>query len=289
MRGLRFSFWPFTPSRRRGILIQTGAAEHQTLWGADMGGWFTVESIDKDTYAISEYKHWEETHCYLLCGRRRAVLIDTGLGVDNIRAAVDALTRLPVTVITTHAHWDHIGGHRYFPHIEVHEAERDWLAERFPLPPQVVRRNLTAKPCDFPKGFDPEAYQVFHGTPAAVFTDGDTFDLGGRLLTVIHTPGHSPGHCCFYEPQRGYLYAGDLIYLGCLDAFYPTTDPELFCRSVKRVKTLDVGRILPGHHQLAVPADTIERVAGAFDEIEKSGKLVQGAGLFPFGDFQIHL
>ena len=44
-----------------------------------MKDWFTVEKIDEDTYAISEYQHWEETHCYLLCGTKRALLIDTGL------------------------------------------------------------------------------------------------------------------------------------------------------------------------------------------------------------------
>ena len=55
-----------------------------------MGGWFTVEQIDGDTFAISEYKHWEETHCYLLCGKDRAVLIDTGLGVSDIKNIVNA-------------------------------------------------------------------------------------------------------------------------------------------------------------------------------------------------------
>ena len=45
-----------------------------------MNTWFTVEEVDSQTFAISEYKHWEETHCYLLCGQEKAVLIDTGLG-----------------------------------------------------------------------------------------------------------------------------------------------------------------------------------------------------------------
>ena len=97
-----------------------------------MGDWFTIEQIDSQTFAIIEYKHWEETHCYLLCGQNKAVLIDTGLGVSNIREVVDRLTNLPVMVVTTHIHWDHIGGHRYFDNIAVHEAERDWLATRFP-------------------------------------------------------------------------------------------------------------------------------------------------------------
>ena len=50
-----------------------------------MKDWFTVEKIDNNTFAISEYKHWEETHCYLLCGNVKAILIDTGLGVENIK------------------------------------------------------------------------------------------------------------------------------------------------------------------------------------------------------------
>lgn len=115
-----------------------------------MGGWFTVEQIDGDTFAISEYKHWEETHCYLLCGKDRAVLIDTGLGVSDIKKIVNSLTKLPITVLTTHVHWDHIGGHKYFNDIAVHEAEQDWLSDSFPLPLKAVKNNLTKIPCDFP-------------------------------------------------------------------------------------------------------------------------------------------
>lgn len=105
--------------------------------------WFTIEQIDRDTFSISEYKHWEETHCYLLCGEKYAILIDTGLGVSNISRIVDSLTKLPVMTVTTHVHWDHIGGHKYFDNIAVHEAEKDWLSVRFPIPLQVVKNNLT--------------------------------------------------------------------------------------------------------------------------------------------------
>ena len=87
-----------------------------------MNGWFTIEKIDTQTFAISEYQHYEETHCYLLCGQNKAALIDTGLGVSNIKRVVDSLTTLPVTVLTTHVHWDHIGGHGFFDRIAVHEA-----------------------------------------------------------------------------------------------------------------------------------------------------------------------
>ncbi len=48
--------------------------------------WFTIERLERDTYVISEYKHWEETHCYLLLGQTSAILIDAGLGVADFPA-----------------------------------------------------------------------------------------------------------------------------------------------------------------------------------------------------------
>ncbi len=254
-----------------------------------MGNWFTVEQIDHDTYAISEYKHWEETHCYLLCGNEKAVLIDTGLGVANLKTVIDGLTALPITVITTHVHWDHIGGHRYFDNIAVHEAEKDWLSVQFPIPLAVVKRNLMREKCDFPAEFDVDEYQLFHGEPQRILHDGDTIDLGNRSLTVIHTPGHSPGHCCFYEPERKYLYSGDLIYSGCLDAFYPTTDPKQFSQSVRKIQDLEITQVLPGHHQLSVSVGIIDEIAAAFSRLEKNGLLKQGSGVFDFDSFQIHI
>ena len=75
-----------------------------------MASWFTVERLDEDTWVVSEYRHWEHTHCYLLLGRERALLIDTGLGVAPLAPVVRELTGLPVAAALTHAHWDHIGG-----------------------------------------------------------------------------------------------------------------------------------------------------------------------------------
>lgn len=254
-----------------------------------MNSWFTIEQIDHDTFVISEYKHWEETHCYLLCGKQKAILIDTGLGVSNIKEIVDSLTELPIIVVTTHVHWDHIGGHKHFEIIAVHEAEKDWLSVKFPIPLQMIKNNLLCKPCDFPLNFNIDRYQIFQGVPQMLLHDEDFIDLGERNLVVIHTPGHSPGHCCFYEPDRKYLYSGDLIYSGCLDAFYPTTDPFLFWQSVKKMKSLEIKRLLPAHHQLNISVGIIERIEKAFSELADKGILMHGTGIYDFEDFQIHI
>ncbi len=252
-----------------------------------MDNWFTVDEIDSQTFAISEYKHWEETHCYLLCGQKSAILIDTGLGVSNIREMVDSLTKLPVMAVTTHVHWDHIGGHQYFDNIGVHEIEKEWLSVQFPIPLQTVKNSLSKPPCNFPEKFDIDAYQIFRGIPQRILHDGDCLDLGGRKIQVVHTPGHSPGHCCFYEQERKYLYSGDFIYKGCLYAFYPTTDPLLFYHSVKQLQKYKISRVLPGHHQLDIPVSLIDKIKVGFEQIESNGQLKQGNGLFEFGDFQI--
>ncbi len=255
----------------------------------DIYGWFTVDRLDAQTFVISEYRHWEETHCYLLCGRDKAVLIDTGLGVSDIGSIVAGLTSLPVTVFTTHVHWDHIGGHGRFDNIAVHEAEKDLLSGRFPLPLREVKEQLAKVPCDFPEGFDIGSYRIFQGEPQILLHDGDIFDLGGRAVRVIHTPGHSPGHCCFYEPERKWLYSGDLIYKGCLDAFYPSTDPRLFYRSVKCLREYDIGRVLPGHHDIDIPVSLIGDIEAGFAKLDKNGLLKQGSGLFDFRDFQLRI
>ena len=142
----------------------------------------------------------------------------------------------------------------------------------------MVKKNLTLKPCSFPADFCLENYQIFKGNPTSVLHDGDRIDLGNRTLQVIHTPGHSPGHCCFYEQDRGWLYSGDLIYQGCLDAFYPTTDPLAFMHSAQKVKSLNLQRIFPAHHSLDIPASLACEIADAFTSLHRLGKLQQGNG-----------
>ena len=162
-----------------------------------MEHWFTTEAIDSETTAISEYRHWEQVHSYLLRGQRRALLIDSGLGVGDIGAVVRQLTALPVTVATTHVHWDHIGGHRHFCDFTVHRAEVDWLAKKFPIPLQVVRQNLTRGGQVFPAGFDRGPIRCFAVIPAeCCATATASIWAGGRsrCCTRRATP---PGTCAF--------------------------------------------------------------------------------------------
>ena len=170
-----------------------------------MDDWFTLERIDEDTDILSEYRHWEETHCYLLRGkgaqpahRYRAgdLRHPAGGGPSDGSAGGGGSHPHP---LGPHR------GHRYFPEFYAHEAELNWLSGGFPLSVEAVRA-MVADRCCLPEDFDVSRYTLFQGHPARVLRDGDRIELGGRTLEVLHTPGHSPGHMCFWEAERGYLF-----------------------------------------------------------------------------------
>ena len=212
-----------------------------------MNNWFTIDKADKNTYIISEYRHWEETHCYLLNGSQRSLLIDTGLGIGNVSEAAAKLTDKPVTAVATHIHWDHIGGHKYYPDFYAHEAELDWL------------------------------------------DGGECIRLGDRVIEVIHTPGHSPGHMCFWEEKTGYLFTGDLAYRGMLTAWFPSTDPEAYLKSLETVAALPVKKVFPAHHALDIRPEMIIRMRNAFVQLKEKGMLHHGSGTFDYGDWSVWL
>lgn len=253
-----------------------------------MTPWFTLEQLDEDSFILSEYRHWEETHCYLLCGKERALLIDTGLGICNIYEEVRRLTDLPITAVATHIHWDHIGGHKYFPDFYAHSTELDWLNGHFPLSLDTIKEMVLDR-CDPPENFDISAYQFFQGTPTRILKDGDTIDLGGRVLQVLHTPGHSPGHMCFWEAERGWLFTGDLVYLDTLLAYYPSTDPNAYLASLEKVAALPVRRVFPAHHSLDIHPEILARMRDAFRDLKATGELHHGSGVHHYGDWAVWL
>ena len=253
-----------------------------------MNDWFTINEIDKDTYVISEYRHWEETHCYLLNGTKRSLLIDTGLGICNISEVISELTDKPVTAIATHIHWDHIGGHKYYPDFYAHEAELDWLNGGFPQPLETIKEYVVDR-CELPTDFQINEYKFFQGKPTKILHGGEHIDLGGRMVAVIHTPVHASGHMCFWEANTGYLFTGDLVYKDTLTAWFPSTDPKAYLKSLETVSELPAKRVFPAHHSLDIQPELLTRMRKAFRELKANGKLHHGSGTFDYGDWSVWL
>lgn len=251
-----------------------------------MTNWFSVSKIDDRTYALSEWGHWEKVHSFLLIGEEHALLIDTGLGIDSIKAEVDKLTDLPIIVCTTHIHTDHIGGHTEFSTHYVHEAEVEWLEKGIPgRPLEAVKKDLI-RDCTqpLPTIFSIEDFTLFTGKAARILKDLDYIDLGGRTIQVLHTPGHSPGHLCFWEQASGNLFTGDLLYIDTpIYAFYPSTNPSALMASLMRITQLEnVRKIFGSHNTLGMSPMIFGEVEQAVSYLTKHNLAKFGTGIHRF-------
>ncbi len=253
--------------------------------------WFTVEEIDRTTYAISEYGHWERVHSYLLLGEEKAALIDTGLGIASMKRITDQLTDLPIIVLTTHVHADHIGSHGEFEKIYVHEEDEEWLINGIKgLSIAQIRYDMArdiTKP--IPKTFHPDTYKPYQGIPAGLVADGDILDLGNRNLTIYHTPGHSPGHISIFDKKEGYLFTGDLLYAETpIYAFYPSTNPTDLVNSLEKIARINgVSNIYGGHNHLQMDSSILEEVLDAVHWLRENHLVKHGTGIHQFKSFSI--
>ena len=218
--------------------------------------WFEVQELDPGVHLISEPGH---VNSFLIEGRKNAILLDTGLGVANIRSIVEELSDRKVLVVNSHYHFDHSGGNRLFNDIAIHHIGAPLLQQQ-PSPGLAegymayTQRMLEAwgpyKEADdiyfhlltaermirpLPQGFDPASYQVVPTVPTQLLGEGDVLDLGGRCLQVMHTPGHSPDCLCLFDEQNGLLFGGDTINTGPIYAQLEDSNIEDFARSTARL------------------------------------------------------
>jgi len=220
--------------------------------------WHTIALIAPDVYQISEPLGAIEPRfgvktvsSYLVIGRERAALIDSGLGISDLRAEVEAITALPCLVLITHSHWDHIGANAQFDETAVHELEAAQAAQE---PNVAAIRKAMRKPAAqaaLPPAFDPAAYRVPTRPATRILRDDDRVDLGDRTLRVLHIPGHSAGHVAYHDGANGLLFSGDTACRSPVYACFAGGDPAALLDSARRMAALPgVGMICPGHDEV---------------------------------------
>lgn len=166
---------------------------------------YTVEKIGEHTYKIDEAGR---DISYLLVGTKKALLIDTSLGTGNIRKVVEGITTLPVTVVATHGHADHTGGATgRFKKIYIQKNDCRFIFKitNSRIYKSTLLSNRMKKAGIGLKNFSGFLWQ----TKWIPFEDGKVFDLGGRKITAVLTPGHSPGSCIFLDEEERLMFTGD--------------------------------------------------------------------------------
>lgn len=184
----------------------------------DTDDWFEVERLGERTWRISEAVVF---HTYLVAGDDRAVLFDAGLGVGDLRRMAESLVDVPVTLVLTHSHWDHVGAAHQFDDVRIHDGERGadgrvtayQVADRFPIDFEGWAEQWREAGEGFPDGFDPDGYEIPPATGVEAVDPDEPVDLGGRTLELFHTPGHSPGHIAALDREAGTLFASDVVHI----------------------------------------------------------------------------
>jgi len=190
------------------------------------------------------------TNCFLVADEdaKQAVLFDAP---DNTAAALlDEAKRRGWDVIglwLTHGHFDHVADH-----LEV--------TSRFPDAKVLIHR------LDEPKLLRPNSsifalpFTIAPRKPDGYLEDGQELSIGSLKATVVHTPGHAPGHVMFHFPEDQMLVGGDLIIGGAVGRTdLPDSDPTALYASIRRVMELPPEtRLLPGHGQPGTLRDELE-------------------------------
>jgi len=232
-------------------------APAETSGKAATDGYFDVSRIDPDTYAIHEPRYWQRNVMYVLKGETRAILFDTGSGTRDIAWVADKVTKKPMTAVASHVHYDHIGSHASFKSVamvDLPETRAATSADGWYSPPMT--KSLYA----FAGGFQVTEW----------WKPGDTIDIGGRLIEVVHIPGHSTDSIALVDRKRGYAFVGDHFYGGMpLLANLPGSDLAAYVESTRKLLRdfPEIRMIYGAHAQGRMKRESLEALEKSLTDI----------------------
>ena len=250
-------------------------AQYKTLHRVPLAdAWFEVYEVARSVFAIYEPHQSEETIGYLIVGDKRAVLFDTGMGIGDVKKVVMQLTSLPIVVLNSHTHNDHVGGNWQFD--DVYGMDTDFTRHNALGSSKDAQAEIApGEICgSLPEGFNAAAYATRPWKIAKSIHDGEQLDLGGRSLQVIATPGHTPDAVCLFDKANGLLFTGDTYYPGAIWLYRPETDLDAYAASVHRLAALapQVRHVLGAHNLPLAPPSILPKLAAAFDRV-RAGKV----------------
>jgi glyoxylase-like metal-dependent hydrolase (beta-lactamase superfamily II) len=231
--------------------------------------WFEVYKIAPGVFAIYEPHQSEETIGYLILGSQRGLMFDTGMGIGDLKSLTAQLTGLPVIVLNSHSHDDHVGNNWQFD--TVYGMDTDFTRQNARGSSEDAQAEIApGEICGaLPAGFDRNAYATRPWKIAKFVHDGERIDLGGRTLEVIATPGHTPDSISLFDRAHRLLFTGDTYYPGTIWLYRPETDLAAYGSSVHRLAALapQVKLVLGAHNVPTAPPTVLTELAAAFDQV----------------------
>lgn len=191
--------------------------------------------IDDNTWRIEDGM----VRFFLLTGTEKALLIDTGMTAPDAKKIAESLTDLPLELLNTHTDPDHTAGNGAFEAAYMHPAEEDY-------------------------------YRAKGGSCRVIpVVENDCIDLGGRKLTVLENPGHTPGSICLLDEEKRVLFSGDSIQDGRIFLFNEGRNLPQYIESLKRLSGMKerFDLVYPSHGSLPVKPELMDQLIEGAEKI----------------------
>lgn len=170
--------------------------------------YFTHEKVSKHVYRITDIT---EVCCYLVVGEKKACLLDTCNGIGNIKEYVETITNLPIMVILTHGHLDHMGGAGLFDEVYMNKEDLPVFKKhgdmKFRVEDTIAHSPIKIDQNDFIPTYEGELKDI---------QDGECFDLGNITIKMLLVKGHTPGIMCPLIVEDRVIIFGDACGVGVL-------------------------------------------------------------------------
>lgn len=226
-----------------------------------MEGLFQVTRLDEGVWEISDFRGCRS---YLVVGSRHAALIDTGVGVGDLRSVVNELCDVPITVLLTHRHHDHVAGSSLFDDVRMVEEE-DGFWEQAELENGFFHQSLL-ETGSFPEGAS-RAMEVGRRPKPSHVREGDVLDLGGISIEVVLLPGHTDHSTGYLVRERRLLVSGDAVTpIMCL-FFKESTDVGVWRQTLEKMRELPFDTFRIGHYSHAFTKDDLDGFEAVADYV----------------------
>ncbi|MBT5074096.1 MAG: MBL fold metallo-hydrolase [Kordiimonadaceae bacterium] len=209
------------------------------------------------------------------------------------KSLVAALTDLPVSVLNSHTHYDHVGGNYQFS--SLYGVASDYTAANAKGRTNDEVREFVGSGWvwkDMPNGVTVDNYVSRAFEISDVIADGEIIDLGGRELKVFHVPGHAPDAVVLIDREARLMWTGDSFYPATLYAHLVGSNVAQYEKSAERMAILgtDVDILLPSHNEPWVSSDYLVAMHWAFIAMQKQGadyRISDGDREYGFDGFTI--
>jgi glyoxylase-like metal-dependent hydrolase (beta-lactamase superfamily II) len=196
------------------------------------------------------------------------------MGISDIKKVTAELTKLPIVVLNSHTHDDHVGGNWEFD--TVYGMDTDFTRKNARGSREDAQAEITPDQIcgTLPKQFDAKAYSTRPWKITENVHDGERVDLGGRTIEVMATPGHTPDAISLIDRANGLLFTGDTYYPAPIWLYRPETDFKAYAASISRLNALApaVKLVLGAHNVPVASPEVLPRLVLAFAAV-RAGKV----------------